>query len=115
MNKRGLAGAIGATVALIVASIAFAGGEDPAKPAGKSADTQTLAGTEDYVVLTGQDLPSLQKRHKKQLRAFAAHDGRIVTIPFQVDEKNAEGSYCWELGSNIIKDEDDGVFDPNDE
>ncbi|PIE89576.1 MAG: hypothetical protein CR997_10195 [Acidobacteria bacterium] len=58
------------------------------------------------VVLTGEQLPAFQNQPVEQLFSAIYADGNWTVIPFQVDEKDTEGSYFQP---------DDGLFDENDE
>jgi hypothetical protein len=78
---------------------------------------KTLLRTEDWVVLTGKDLPRLEGKHKDKIRLYAQKNGSLQPIPFQVDERTPDGTYCFTEGDpdKIIKDVDDGLIDDNDE
>src|SRR5690349_4831174 len=78
---------------------------------------KTLTRTEDWVTVTGAQLPRLKGKHKDRIRLYAQKNGALQPIAFQIDEKNAEGNYCFSEGPQdlIVKDADGGLVDDNDE
>ncbi|MEZ0227060.1 MAG: hypothetical protein ACAI25_00425, partial [Planctomycetota bacterium] len=78
---------------------------------------KTLTRTEDWVTVTGSQLPRFSGKHKDRIRLFAQKNGSLQPIAFQIDEKNAEGNYCFSEGPAdlIVKDSDGGLVDDNDE
>ncbi len=78
---------------------------------------KTLTRTEDWVTVTGSQLPRLKGKHKDRIRLYAQRNGSLQPIAFQIDEKNAEGNYCFSEGPQdlIVKDADGGLLDDNDE
>ncbi|RMG13967.1 MAG: hypothetical protein D6731_10965 [Planctomycetota bacterium] len=79
---------------------------------------RTLKRTEDTIVLEGKALgPRLLGAHKDRLRAYAARGGFLTPIPFQVDERDQRGRYCYTGGppERRRRDVDKGKVDVNDE
>ncbi len=77
--------------------------------------TKGLTRTEDPVVLNGRDLPGMIARPIGGLRAYALREGRMIPIPFQVDEFDREGRILSTAGASPGRDDDEGRFDANDE
>lgn len=69
----------------------------------------------DPVVLTGDQLESVVGVQAQQLRLFASRGGRMEPIPYQIDERDAQGNWCWQEGEGVTQDEDEGRVDANDE
>lgn len=75
----------------------------------------TLDRQQGAVVVTGERLTALLGAPIERLRLFAARDGALVPIPFQVDERTPEGGYAFDGGEERRSDSDDGQLDSNDE
>jgi len=69
----------------------------------------------DAVVLRGEDLVPFQGEPVAGMRLYAWREGRFDPIPFQVDERNAEGEFVLPSGPGATEDVDKGFFDYNDE
>ena len=78
-------------------------------------EIKTLDRAEDLVVLTGAELAKLKGVPSDLIRVYAAKDGDLLPIPFQVDERTPELEYCWRAGPDPVKDVDDGRLDDDDE
>ena len=69
----------------------------------------------DAITLTGERLPSCLGRPIPTLRLIACHGGELVPIPFQIDEKDPEGTFVFRSSDPNSNDGDQGSFDANDE
>ncbi len=69
----------------------------------------------DVILLTGADLPFLLDRPIQELRLVALKQGDLTPIPFQIDEKDAEGVYLFRTSHPDLQDVDPGKMDANDE
>ncbi len=81
-------------------------------------ETRTLQRTVDTVVVTGPSLGrTLLGTPISQLRAYACRAGFMIPIPYQVDEVDPEGVYCWTSGpkDRRRRDNDGERLDSNDE
>jgi hypothetical protein len=80
--------------------------------------TKTLSRTIDAVVVPGRALgPKLRGATIARLRVYAARGGFPVPILYQIDERNAAGTYCYDQGpiEKRVRDQDRGLLDDNDE
>jgi hypothetical protein len=104
--------ASGISMGVLLSSGAFLG-----STSAETVKAKTLTRTEDWVVVQGKDLPRLKGKHKDKLRLYSQKNGALEPIAFQVDEKNADGNYCFSEGpaDMIVRDADQGVLDDNDE
>ncbi|MEZ6189520.1 MAG: hypothetical protein R3F62_31540 [Planctomycetota bacterium] len=90
----------------------------PAIARGKVRARRTLKRSVDTVVLECGVLgDKILGVHKNRLRVYACRAGFMVPITYQLDEKNAEGVYCYDKGKEDrrLRDEDNGNVDANDE
>ncbi len=81
-------------------------------------EPRTLTRTVDTVVVSGPALGrSLLGTPKERLRVYACRAGFMVPVPFQIDERDQEGRYCWTGGAKDSRrhDADRGKLDSNDE
>jgi hypothetical protein len=69
----------------------------------------------DVVTLTGYSLKPFLGLSTGKLRLYSARGGRLVPIPFQLDERDGEGRYVLPQGKARTTDVDDGRLDDNDE
>lgn len=79
---------------------------------------RTLTRTVDTVVVPGRALgPKILGASISRLRLYAARGGFPVPIVYQIDERNAAGTYCYDQGpvDKRVRDEDRGLMDGNDE
>lgn len=79
---------------------------------------RTLTRTVDTVVVPGSVLgPKMLGAQIDRLRVYAARGGFPVPILYQIDERNAAGTYCYDQGppQRRVRDEDRGLLDANDE
>ncbi|MCX5859729.1 MAG: hypothetical protein NT056_07515, partial [Proteobacteria bacterium] len=110
-------------VAFTLASLILAGGAWASDPKTAVPEKKTLTRTEDFVVAYGKVLRKNLGEDIGQLGLFAFHEGKLVPIPFQIDEINQEGEWVLTqvpptLAGEGLKpehDEDDGNLDENDE
>ncbi len=83
----------------------------------------TMSRTTDFVVLHGKKLKNNLHKKNDLMALFAAIDGEIQVVPFQIDEINKDGMRVLPLRPSsekkskkvAEKDEDDGHLDENDE
>jgi hypothetical protein len=61
------------------------------------AATRTFQRVIDPVILNGEELPQLIGKDINRIRVFAFRDGEAVAIPFQVDQRDARGSWVWDV------------------
>jgi hypothetical protein len=69
----------------------------------------------DVVTLTGYALRPQLGVPVANLRLYAAREGRLVPVPFQVDERDGEGRFVLPSGKARGEDVDGGRLDDNDE
>ena len=73
------------------------------------------------VIINGEQLPQLQGKELQNLRVFSFNNGQASIIPFQIDQRNSNGDWVWEVAQkngNTHDNEDPGnsnVFDHNDQ
>lgn len=103
-----LAAALALTAALIQAD---ARADD--SPGGEG--RRNLRRRVDHIVLTGEALPKLLARNISELRLMSMRAGKLVVVPFQIDERTPAGGYAYDKGGDTKKDPDGGRFDANDE
>lgn len=90
----------------------------PASARGKVRARRTLSRQVDTVVLKAEVLgQKILGVHKNRLRVYACRSGFMVPITFQLDERDAEGVYCYDQGPKDRRriDADNGNVDANDE
>ena len=67
------------------------------------------------VIVQGASLAALDGEEIRRIRLLAYRDGRLVSIPFQVDERDPEGDWVFSQGIAAGVDVDGGRLDANDE
>lgn len=99
----------------ILAVSLFLGGllGNPAR--GDESTTSTLSRPESPVVVPGRNLKALLKREIDTLRLYAWKEGKLVPIPFQIDERTPSGELAYEHGEERRSDTDDARLDDDDE
>lgn len=77
----------------------------------------TLHRTPDPVVVAASELTTLRGRKLDRLGVLVlADDGALTPIPFQIDEKTADGSsYVYAAGRERNPEQGNGIFDGHDE
>jgi hypothetical protein len=76
---------------------------------------KTLKRKSDPVIVRGAQLEKLLGVPPEKIRVFAAGpDGKLETIPFQIDERDPKGELVFPFGPKRSSDPDPN-FDPNDE
>ncbi len=125
----------GFIVTVLLSIIVISGDQDVEADQGeqtRAADTisdpailspKTMSRAQDFIVVPGRDLTSNLNKKIDRVSLFAAINGAVQPIPFQIDEINKDGK--WVLPNlppsakvkkrNIINDEDNGRIDENDE
>jgi hypothetical protein len=82
---------------------------------GGPARARTLARRYDPVVITGAHLKPFLGEAAGSLRLYAAREGRLRPVAFQIDERDADGRYVLPQGAAATADVDRGRLDDNDE
>jgi hypothetical protein len=67
------------------------------------------------LIVKGSQLPQLCKRPLNQFEVFAMRDGRLVAIPFQIDQINPDGNYVLPEGPEPTAPSHPDVLDAKDE
>jgi hypothetical protein len=77
--------------------------------------TRDLTRSEDYILLTGADVPSLLDSDPHDLHLYAYGPAGFRAVPFQIDKRDSEGRYV--LPNETIRDplRDGTRLDSNDE
>jgi len=78
-------------------------------------ETKRFARQIDPIVLPGERLPSCLGLPIQSLRLAAVQSGRLLPIPFQIDEKDPDGIYVFRSSDPNAADVDHGLLDTNDE
>jgi len=74
---------------------------------------KTLSRTEDFVVVTGADVPELLGSEIADIRLYSCSGGPCVPVPVQVDKVDSTGRYVFP--EEINRDRDGSKLDENDE
>ena len=69
-----------------------------------SAEQRSLARSIDPVEVSGSEVSDITNTDISGLRVLASHNGKLVPIPFQVDQKNADNDWVWSV---ILKSDED--------
>ncbi len=77
--------------------------------------TKALERRFDVVIVTGDQLGTLQEKEISHLRLYAGSEGKLTPIPYQIDERDPEGEFIFTGGDAAGEDVDQGRFDANDE
>lgn len=80
--------------AIVVLLVSSCGRVALAQPGGGE---KTLQRTADPVIVPGTDLFRLAGRDIDRLRVFAFHDGKAEAIPFQIDQRDSNGDWVWDV------------------
>lgn len=99
------------TQALLLLILAFSAGGAGTE----GGEIRTLLRESDAVILKGKNAGPFRDQPIKRLRVYAVKQGRATPIPFQVDEKNADGDFVFPNGKEKNPEEGDGRFNGNDE
>ncbi|HZO83364.1 MAG TPA: hypothetical protein VFB33_16845 [Candidatus Binataceae bacterium] len=67
------------------------------------------------VVISGAAVAQFVGVDESHLEVLAVHDGRLEPIPFQVDERLADGEYALPDGPQPVADDSPGILDRDDE
>jgi hypothetical protein len=113
---------------LFAGALAFISGVDPQAPRpadylGPILEKKTLTRVEDFVVAHGEILKRNLGRDIGQMGLLAFREGKLVPIPFQIDEISPDGDWVLtqvppeleNAGLKPEKDSDEGNLDGNDE
>jgi len=81
------------------------------------AESQVQRSGRDIEVLEvlAKDLPPLLGRPVDSIRLMVTSSNHLIPIPFQIDERGADGAYLFRTSHPDLEDEDHGHFDLNDE
>jgi hypothetical protein len=66
-------------------------------PAQSSASAKTLVNVMDPVMVSGNELPQLIGKDIDHMRVFAFRNGKAVTIPYQIDQRDSKGCWVWDV------------------
>lgn len=69
----------------------------------------------DAVTVQGDALRNFLGKPVDKLRVFSFLDGKFQPVPFQIDERDAQGNYVMEQGTQKGEDDTPGILDENDE
>ena len=58
---------------------------------------KTLQRVTDPVIVSGKDLPQLIGKDIAHIRVFAFRNGKAVAIPFQIDQRDSNGQWVWDV------------------
>jgi hypothetical protein len=64
--------------------------------------------------IEGRMAQALLDRPNETIRVYAFHGGTCGMIPFQVDERDRRDHWADDLGTQPVRDDHPGLFDPND-
>ncbi len=92
-------------IALLFAGVLLAGGKAE----------KTLERSEDPVVIKASDLGNMKGANIEKLSLFAYNDGSFQPVPFQVDERLADGLYIYTEGPDNNADKGNKKMDGHDE
>ena len=84
---------------------------DPSDPTPEKADLGRFA---DPVLIQAEAFPALAGGALDNYRVFAAPDGALQPIRFQIDEMTEEGDFVFPYGKQSNKKQGNGVLDPRD-
>ncbi len=79
------------------------------------AEEKTLKRKADPVVVLGKDLGPFMGEPASSLFLYAMKEGRLIPIPYQIDEKDKRGKLVINSGKKPKPDKDKGLIDDNDE
>ena len=86
----------------------------------KPLNTLPFSRSIDAITLTGIDLTEITDKDISKLRLFSSKQGKITAIPFQIDQRDIDEQWVWDVssGAELIHDDDDpegkSIFDDND-
>jgi hypothetical protein len=67
------------------------------------------------LILKGSQVPQMLGDREKLFEMLAVHHGKLVPIPFQVDEVLPDGAYALPKGMEPVEDDSPGILDRDDE
>ena len=80
----------------------------------------TLSRSIDAITLPGSDLPGITNRDISRLRLFSSVESKVSPVPFQVDQRDIDEQWIWDISSGAERTHDDDdpenryIFDDND-
>ena len=83
-------------------------------------NVHTLSRTLDAVIIPGKDMPGTTGRNISSFRLLSVKNGTISPIPFQIDQRDYNDEWVWDVssGAERIHDDEDPegrqIFDDND-
>jgi len=110
MKGKAMVGLMAATLLAAAALIAAALGAGAAEPGRK-----TLTRGEDPVVILPANLKPIEGKKIKDLAVFRFNNGAFEPIPFQVDERGADGYFVYTSGPQAKPGAGDGEYKGKDE
>lgn len=81
----------------------------------ESVEKKRLERKYDVVIVKGEFLKNFNGIPIQRLALMAFKDGKLIPIPFQIDERDRKGHLIMTKGKIAGKDEDNGALDGNDE
>lgn len=99
---------------LLLLSLAWGLGADATAQA-DDATRSTLSRPESPVVVPGRNLKPVLRSEIDTLRLYAWKEGKLIPIPFQIDERTPSGELAYEHGEERRSDTDDARLDDDDE
>lgn len=79
------------------------------------AQTNTLTRRSDPIVVKGARLPAMRGVLVSQIALYAAKNGPVAPVPFQIDEMDSSGAIALTTTDGRTTNPDDGMMDENDE
>lgn len=77
--------------------------------------TKSFSRQADPVIIKGEKLTPLLGKPIANIRLYASNGKSMTPIPFQIDERNDDGSLVFPFGPKPSADSDNGLLDKNDE
>ena len=69
----------------------------PVAASGLGSRGKTLDRTADPIIIEGEHFPDLLSTEISHLRLFSFLHGRLAPIPFQVDQRDSNGNWVWDV------------------
>ena len=74
-----------------------------------SGSVKTLQHVIDPVMVSGKELPQLVGKDIDHMRVFAFRNGKAISIPYQIDQRDSKGCWVWDVvyrKQPVFEDED---------
>jgi hypothetical protein len=66
-------------------------------PVQSAGEAKTLQRTIDPVLIQGYELPWLKGKDIDRLGVYAYREGKMVPVPFQIDQRDSSGNWVWDV------------------